>query len=187
MIKTKKQKKQIKAELGIPQGTTVEISGGIVKVKGKAGEVSKKLFNPNIKITQEDNKIVIKALKSTKRELKLANTFRAHINNMLKGANEPYKYTLKICSGHFPMNVAVKGNELIIKNFFGEKIPRVLKIKKGVNVNVDGDLIVVEAPDKELTSQVAADIEQLTKRTKYDRRVYQDGCYIISKGNKEIR
>ncbi len=182
-----KEKKEIKAEIEIPEGITIEIDGGIVKVKGKAGEVVKKLFNPNIKISKENSKIILKALRYTKREQKLVNTFRAHIKNMLKGANETYSYKLKICSGHFPMNVSVKDRDFIVKNFFGEKIPRVLKIKEGANVKVEGDVVVVESLDKELASQVAADIEQLVRRTKYDTRIFQDGLYIISKGDKEIK
>ncbi|MBW2988974.1 50S ribosomal protein L6 [Candidatus Woesearchaeota archaeon] len=181
-----KEKKEIKAEIEIPEGIKAEVAGPLVKVQGKAGEASKKLFNPRISISKEGNKIVLKALRSTKREQKLVNTFRAHIKNMLKGANESYDYRLKICSGHFPMNVSVKGDELIIKNFFGEKIPRILKIKEGADVKVEGDIIIVRSPDKELASQVAADIEQKVQRTKYDRRIFQDGCYITSKGEKTI-
>jgi len=187
MVKEKKQKKEIKAEIEIPEGITIEIDKDIVKVKGKGGEVVKKLFNPNVKINKEGNKIVLKALKPTKRERKLVNTFRAHLKNMLKGANENYSYKLKICSGHFPMNVSVKDKEFIVKNFFGEKIPRVLKIKEGVNVKVEGDMVVVESSDKELAGQVAADIEQLVRRTRYDIRIFQDGIWICERAGKEIK
>ncbi len=182
-----KSKKEIKAEIEVPEGITVELSEGIVKIKGKAGEVAKKLFNPNVKISKEDNKIVIKGLKTTKREGKLVRTFEAHIKNMLKGANEAYQYKLKICSGHFPMNVSVKDTEFIVKNFFGEKIPRVLKIKEGANVKVEGDIIVVDSPNKEIAGQVAADIEQLVRRTQYDLRIFQDGIWIFEKLGKEIK
>lgn len=182
-----KEKKEIKAEIEIPEGIMVEIDGALVKVKGKAGEVVKKLFNPNIKMVKEDKMVVLKALKSTKREQKLVNSFRAHIKNMLKGANETYEYKLKICSGHFPMNVSVKDSEFIVKNFFGEKIPRVLKIKEGATVKVEGDIVIVESTNKELAGQVAADIEQLVRRTKYDTRIFQDGVWLYSKGGKEIK
>jgi len=180
-------KKEIKAEIEIPEGVTVEINGGIVKVKGKAGEVTKELFNPNVKLEKADNKIVIKALKSTKREQKLVNSFKAHLKNILSGVNEAYQYKLKICSGHFPMNVSVKSDEFIVKNFFGEKVPRVLKIKDGVNVKVEGDIVIVDSPNKELAGQVAADIEKLTIRVSYDTRVFQDGIWIFEKAGKEIK
>ena len=182
-----KEKKEIKAEIEIPDGIEVEINETLVKTKGKAGEVVKKLFNPNINISKEDKKIVLKALKSTKREQKLVNSFKAHIKNMLQGANETYKYKLKICSGHFPMNVSVKDSEFIVKNFFGEKIPRILKIKEGTTVKVEGDIVVVESPNKEFAGQVAADIEQLVRRTKYDTRIFQDGIWIFEKFGKEIK
>jgi len=182
-----KEKKEIKAEIEIPEGVTVEIDGAVVAAKGKTGEVMKKLFNPNVKISKDDNKVLIKALKSTKREQKLVNSFKAHIKNMLIGANETYQYKLKICSGHFPMNVSVKDDEFIVKNFFGEKIPRILKLKEGANVKVEGDIVVVESTNKEIAGQVAADIEQLVRRTKYDIRIFQDGIWIFEKFGKEIK
>ena len=182
-----KAKREIKTEIEIPEGITVEIDGKMVKTKGKAGEVVKKLFNPNIKINKVENKIVIKAIKSTKRERKMVNTFSAHIKNMLQGANETYKYKLKICSGHFPMNVSVKDNEFAVKNYFGEKIPRVMKIKEGGNIKVEGEIITVESPNKEIAGQVAADIEQLIKRTDYDIRIFQDGIWITEKPGKELK
>ena len=182
-----KEKKEIKAEIEIPEGIIIEIDSSSVKVKGNAGEVTKKLSNPNINISKENNKIIFKALKSTKREQKLVNTFTAHMKNMLRGANETYKYKLKICSGHFPMNVSVKNDEFIVKNFFGEKIPRILKIKNRADVKIEGDMVIVESPDKESAGQVAADIEQLVRRTKYDLRIFQDGIWIFEKFGKEIK
>ncbi len=181
------EKKEIITEIEIPEGIALEIKGSMIEAKGKGGEVAKEMSNPNIKITKEGNKIILKSIKSTKRERKLINTFRAHITNMIKGAGEGYIYKLKVCSGHFPMNVSVKDKELIVKNFFGEKIPRRLKIKEGANIKVEGDIISVESANKELAGQVSADIEQLVRRTKYDTRIFQDGIWIIEKEGKEIK
>ncbi len=182
-----KEKKELKVEIEIPEGVNVEVVNGIVKAKGKAGEVSKLLFNPNIKIEVVDKNVNITAIKSTKRERKLVNSYAAHVRNILNGSNEKYIYKLKICSGHFPMSVAVKDNEFIVKNFFGEKIPRIIKIKEGADVKVEGDIINVESPNKEIAGQVAADIEHLTKRANYDSRVFQDGIWITEKAGKKIK
>ena len=46
---------------------------------------------------------------------------------------------------------------------------------------MEGNLIYVESCDKELAGQVAADIEQTTRRPGFDRRIFQDGIYIIEK------
>ncbi|HZX45321.1 MAG TPA: 50S ribosomal protein L6 [Candidatus Nanoarchaeia archaeon] len=173
--------KDLKLEIGIPEGVSVKVDNTHVSVKGKSGEASKEMHNPKIKVFAEANKIVIEALKPTRREQRIAYTFNAHIKNLIKGAAESYIYKLKICSGHFPMNVSTKGNELIVKNFFGEKVPRVLKLKERVNVKVEGDIITVTSANKELAGQAAADIEQLTRRTRFDTRVFQDGIWIIEK------
>ena len=84
------------------------------------------------------------------------------------------------------MTVSVSDTELVIKNFLGEKVPRKVKIKQGVKVNVDGSQLTVQGPDKEITGQVAADIEQATRRPGFDKRIFQDGIYIIDKAGKLI-
>ncbi len=62
-----------------------------------------------------------------------------------------------------------------------------MKLKEGVSIKVEGDMINVESIDKGLAGQTAADIEQLTRRTNYDTRIFQDGIYIINKDGKEIK
>ena len=52
---------------------------------------------------------------------------------------------------------------------------------QGVKVNIQGDIIIVEGLEIEKVSQTAARIEQATRLTKVDRRVFQDGCFIIEK------
>jgi large subunit ribosomal protein L6 len=85
------------------------------------------------------------------------------------------------------MNVAVSGDKLSVKNFLGEKIPRVAKILPGVTVKVEGDIIDIESTDKEAAGQTAANFEQLTRITNRDLRIFQDGIYITVKDGKEIK
>lgn len=82
------------------------------------------------------------------------------------------------------MNVALKGDELSIKNFLGEKVPRVMKIQPDVKVKIDGEKIVVEGIDIEKCGQCAANIEKTTRITNRDRRIFQDGIWITSKPGK---
>ena len=51
---------------------------------------------------------------------------------------------------------------------------------------IKGDIIIVEGIDKELAGQTAARIEQSTRITNKDRRVFQDGCYITDKAGIPI-
>lgn len=93
---------------------------------------------------------------------------------------------MKICFSHFPITAEVKNDELIIKNFLGERANRKLKIMKGASIDVDKEIIIVSSINKEIAGQVAADIERATKVRKRDKRVFQDGIYITSKAGKEI-
>jgi large subunit ribosomal protein L6 len=180
-------KEDIKEELEIPEKVEVAIDKDTFTVKGEKGECKKKLSNPKITINQKDNKLTLFSKKATKREKKVIYTFIAHLKNMMKGVREKHVYKLKICSGHFPMNVELKGGEFVVKNFFGEKVPRVMQIKDGVDVKVDGSEIIIESPDIELAGQTAANMERLTTIRNRDLRIFQDGIYIVEKHGVPIR
>ena len=104
------------------------------------------------------------------------------MNNMIKGVTEGFTYTLKALYSHFPMTLAVKGNELVVNNYFGERVPRSAKILNGVEVKVQNKTeVIVSGIDKEAVGQTAANIERSTTVKKRDRRVFQDGIYLIEK------
>ncbi|MBI2129403.1 50S ribosomal protein L6 [Candidatus Woesearchaeota archaeon] len=181
------KKGAIEAVIEIPGGVEATLDGGILTLKSAKNEASKKLTSEKIKLALEGNKLKLSTKKSSKKEKKLIGSFRAHIKNLIEGIREPHVYKLKICSGHFPMNVSIAGNDLTVKNFLGEKIPRKLKLKKGASVKIEGSEITIESSNKELAGQAAADIEQLTKRPNYDPRIFQDGIYITIKNGKEVK
>ncbi len=107
-------KTDLKEELEIPEGTEAKLEQGIFIIKGKNGEIRRKLYNPKIVSRLIGNKITFESKSATQREKKLIKSYRAHLNNMFRGVNEPHVYKLKICSGHFPMSVTMKGNVLVI-------------------------------------------------------------------------
>jgi len=174
-------------KISIPQGTNVEIVNDIIKVKGKFGGVEKK-FNPyDLQINVKEGNVVVSTKTDKKREKKLLNTYSSHINNMLKGVNNKIIYKLRLVFSHFPVSLEVKGSDLVIKNFLGEKAPRKAKILQGVDVKVKGKDLTVEGVDIEKVSQTAANIEQAGKIKHKDRRVFQDGIYIVEKDGIPIK
>lgn len=164
-----------------PSGVNFELKDEVLTVSGPKGNVSKRLTWPGIDMAKEGNKMVLKVDEATKNKKRLLFTFLAHINNMVRGVQKNYIYKLKVLSGHFPMTVTASGDAFSVKNFLGEKVARTMKIKKGATVKVEGQIINVEGPDKDLVSQVSADIEQLMRITNRDRRVFQDGIFLIEK------
>ena len=184
---TDMEKKQLEESVEIPQDVDITIEGSTITMKGQKGKLSRRFSYPGMSIKKGDGKIIISTDRATKRENRMIGTTKAHIKNMAKGVAEGHVYKMKICSGHFPMHVSVSGTEFVIKNFFGERHPRKLAIRPGVNIKVDGNDVLLEGIDKEEVAQTAADIEQITRRTKYDRRIFQDGIYIVNKDCKELK
>ena len=179
---------KIEESITLPEGVTAtfEKAQHRLIVKGKKGELSRVLFSPSVVIGVQDGKISFETRKATMREKKMLFTLKAHANNMVRGADEGFVYRLKICSGHFPMSVSVKGDTFEIKNFIGEKVPRSMTLKHGADVKVEGQEVVVSGADKEIVGQVAADIEQLSRRPGFDNRIFQDGIFITRKGSKTV-
>lgn len=170
----------------VPQGVSVTYDNRVFTAKGPNGEVSKKVFFPAVAIIISDNQVSVKSENVGKAVKKVLGTTAAHIKNVVQGASEGFVYKLKVCSGHFPMTATVSGNSLSVRNYLGEKVPRVLQLKEGATVKVDGEIITVESSNKETAGQVAADIEQLMRITNRDRRIFQDGIFIIEKNGKEV-
>ena len=179
-------KTRIEEEMEIPDGVQVSI-GKEVAVKGPKGAVKRVLYYPGVEIKVEGKKVTFVCKKATKREKKMLYTYMAHLANMFKGVQTPWVYKLKVCAGHFPMTVNLSGNALLVKNFLGEKVPRKMIIKPGVTVKVDGKDITVESVDKELAGAASSEMELLTFVSKKDRRVFQDGIFIIENAGKPLK
>lgn len=180
-------KEDLKREIELKSGVTAQLHNNMLKIKGPKGEISRVFLHPKITVSLEGNKVVLFAPKSTKREKTMIGSFESHIVNMIKGVQEPFVYRLRICSGHFPMNVSVAGNEVVIKNFLGEAVARKVDIIKGAEVKVNGEEIVVTSADIEVAGQTAAKIESACRITNRDRRIFQDGCYITHKSDKSMK
>jgi len=173
-------------QVPVTEGVSASYTDGVLSVQGKAGTVERRIVQPGIVLSVKDGAVHFVAEQATQREKRHIYTMRSHVRNMLRGAKEGHTYKLKVCSGHFPMNVSISADKITVKNFLGEAVPRVLALKKGATVKLDGDIITVSAPSKELAGQQAADIEQLTRITNRDRRIFQDGLYIIEKDGRPL-
>ncbi|MFA5258589.1 MAG: 50S ribosomal protein L6 [Candidatus Pacearchaeota archaeon] len=176
------KKERLLEEIEIPGGINAVIENEMIILKKNNNTVKRKL-NPILELKVDGNKIIIEARKSTKRERKMFGTMIAHINNMIKGLNENFRYRLQAASVHFPMTLShdKATNELVVKNFLGEKKDRRIKLIEGVNLKLNKDIIELDSVDIEVAGQTAANIENGTKVRKRDRRIFQDGIFIIEK------
>jgi large subunit ribosomal protein L6 len=173
---------EIMAVVEAPASVTITKEGNVVFVKGKFGTVKKDFTKLPATVTVQGNKVTIKPYGIRKRDLAVTNTARSIIGGMVKGVEKGYTYKLKIIFAHFPISAKVKGKELHVENFFGERSPRISQIiGDGTKVSVVGEDVVVQGPSLEDVSQTAANIELSTKTKGKDQRVFLDGLYVYSK------
>ncbi|OGS41748.1 MAG: 50S ribosomal protein L6 [Euryarchaeota archaeon RBG_16_62_10] len=171
----------LKDEIGVPDKVHVSVDGGVVKVKGPQGEVSKRLHHPRVRIEAKGKHVVVSSEMARKREKALVGTYGAHIRNMIVGVTKGFEYRMKIVYAHFPIKASVKMSEFVIENFLGEKFPRRANVVGATKVAIKGDQVVLTGADVEELGQTAANIERATKIKGYDPRVFQDGIYIVEK------
>lgn len=167
--------------LKIPENVDVDVSHGVVTVRGPKGELSRKLLLHGTQIIKDGRTIrVFGGIR--RKEKAIVGTVAAHIRNMITGVTQGFEYKLKICYSHFPMQVSVSGNEVVISNFMGEKAPRRARIVGSAKVEVRGDIVTVSGINIEEVGQTAANIERATRIKERDPRVFQDGIYIFDRG-----
>jgi large subunit ribosomal protein L6 len=170
------------AEVKVPASVKVTKEGSSIVAKGKLGTVKKDLLRVPVTITIQGDKVTIKPYGKRKRDLAVTNTVRSIVQSMIKGVEKGYTYKVKVIFAHFPISVKVKGKEVHVENFFGERSSRVARIQgDATKVEVQGEDVVVKGPSLEDVSQTAANIEQSTKIKDKDQRVFLDGLYVYSR------
>ena len=172
-------------ELEIPDEVDVSVDHLDVTVSGPEGEVTRRLWYPDVTVSVEGEQVLIESDTENAKTNATIGTFESHLENAFHGVTEGWEYTMEVVYSHFPMQVNVQGAEVVIENFLGERAARKTTIHGDTQVQVDGDDIVLTGPNKEHVGQTAADIEQLTRINDKDTRVFQDGVYITQKPRTE--
>jgi len=173
--------------IALQPGFSAQLAAGKVVLRGNGKESSYRLSGKGISVRQEGNELVVSGSPASKKMNALVGTIGAHLGNLESGLRDEYVYRLAVVYSHFPMNASVKGNLVEIKNFVGEKNPRYAKILPGASVAVKGKEITVKGHNKEATGQTAANIESATKVKGKDKRIYQDGIFIVQKAVQETK
>lgn len=175
---------KVREEVEIPKGVTFTLNGKVASAKGKMGSVTKDFTHAkSLAITQDGSKIVLEADYPKKDTIALAGTLRNIINNMCLGVTEGYTYKMKIVFSHFPITVEMAKDQktIIIKNYAGERSPRLIPAKPDVKIQATKDDVILTSVDKESIGNMAGKIQRVCITKHKDRRVFQDGIYIYEK------
>ncbi len=176
----------ISHSIALPEGASASIAGDVITVSKDGQSLSREFRHHKVEVRAVNGDLEVFVNLPRRSDKALAGTWAAHLRNMVLGIDEGFEYRLKAVFSHFPMSLKVDGKQMIINNLFGEKVPRVAKLPwspSEVEVRVENKTdVVVRGADREKVGQTAANIERACRIKKRDRRVFQDGIYIVSKG-----
>ena len=173
----------IETKYEFPKEVQVEFKDKVLKVKGPKGEITKNFAHARtINVFLDKNLITFSCKFPKRKQRSLMGTLEAHVKNMVNGVTiGPYVTKMKIVYSHFPITVNVKGDEVLVENFLGERAPRKAKIFGNTKVKVTGDDVIVESINREECGQTASNIRRVCKIKDKDPRTFQDGIFQYQK------
>lgn len=145
------------APITIPEGTDISIKYDVVEVKGPKGTL-KSNFHRLVKISKEDDQVIVKRRNETNKARSLHGLTRALIANMVEGVNQGYKKTLELVGTGYRVKKQLK--ELTFSLGFSHDIK--YSAPEGVDLEIEGrDIVHITGIDKQKVGQVAAEIRSL--------------------------
>ncbi|MCS4538022.1 MAG: 50S ribosomal protein L6 [Thaumarchaeota archaeon] len=175
------QPKELIREIEIPNGVTASMKQGVFEIKGPLGTAKKDFNLVRATIIVEGKKVKVKPFGRKKEDKAVLGTASSIIASLIHGVMKGFTYKVKVVFAHFPITVKVKGNEIHVENFYGERSPRVAQIVGDCKASVQGDDVIIQGTNVEDVGHTAANIEQATKVRRKDQRVFLDGLYLYEK------
>lgn len=174
-----------RAVVALPKGFSVALHGRRLDAKGPLGSIARPFPSDALRLTVAGGSATLELLipPNRKRAQSLLRTWAAHVKNLAGGLTSGVEARMKVVAAHFPMKVQVRGEEVVIENFLGEKFPRSTRLVAGTKAEVEGDIVKLSGHDLEQVGQSAANIERATRIRDYDPRVFQDGIYLIERAH----
>jgi len=137
----------------IPEGISLENVDGIIKVKGKKGELSIEL-PPAIEVKINSNLVQVVRKKDDKQTKSLHGLTRSLIENMIIGVSEGFQKKLDFKGVGFKAEVS--GNKLVLNVGFSHPVEIIAP--EGIEIEVQKNIITVSGIDKQKVGQIAANI-----------------------------
>jgi len=176
----------------VPEGVTVDFKSRIVTVKGPRGSLTREFKHMDVDIqhVNEKKQIKVDLWFGNRKTIAAIRTVCSHIENMITGVTKGFKYKMRFCYAHFPINVSStkdgKKDIVEIRNFLGEKKVRKIALMEGVTYARTADIkdqIEISGNDITKVSLSCAQIAQATAVKNKDIRKFLDGIYVSEKGN----
>jgi len=173
----------------IPEGVEVDVKARKLTVKGPKGQLVREFKHLNLDIQKvEDGNIRVDLWFGGRANISCIRTVCSHIANMITGVTKGFRYKMRFCYAHFPINVTAVGDVVEIRNFLGEKNVRRIPLLEGVKYTRTADVkdqIEISGIDITKVSLSCAKISQSCNVKNKDIRKFLDGIYVTEKGLDE--
>ena len=171
-----------KNPVNVPSGVNVSIAAGLLKAKGKLGELAMPVSG-EVEVKLEDNKVWVKQRGTTKQARIMWGTTRNLVRNMLTGVSQGYSKSLDISGVGY--RAAVQGKTLMLQLGYSHDvnypIPADIQIKCEKPTS-----ILITGADKQRVGQVAAEIRGYRRPEPYKGKgVMYLGEKILRKEGKK--
>ncbi len=152
------------APITIPDGLSVEVSEGTVKVSGSQGELSKEMPE-GIEVQVQESVVTVSRNDDSRQQRSLHGLARALVNNMVEGISNGFMKELTIVGVGY--RAQAKGNNALeLALGFSHSVS--VEAPDGITFEVpEPTIIKVSGIDKQLVGQVAADTRALKKPEPY--------------------
>ena len=167
----------------LPQGVEVKLSAEQISVKGPLGAMSL-TANPAVKVEQEGNSLLCKAVEGAANSGALSGTIRAVVANMVIGVSKGFERKLNLVGVGY--RAQAQGDVLNLTLGFSH--PVVHKMPAGVKVETPTQTeILIKGVDKQQVGQVAAEIRAYRKPEPYKGKGvrYSDEVIVLKETKKK--
>jgi large subunit ribosomal protein L6 len=168
-------------ELTLPKGVEVKVAGGLVRVKGPKGEISKTL-HPRVSVQVENGQVRVGRSTDEKADRSIHGTMRNEIKNMVEGVSQGYERVLEISGVGY--RAQLQGKKLLLSLGYSHQLE--FPLPTGIDAAVDKQTTVtLKGIDKYLLGETAAKIRAMRKPEPYKGKgVKYAGEHIIRKEGK---
>ena len=138
----------------VPSGVEISIQDGLVKAKGKLGELSFSLGD-QVSAAIDDGKVQVSPANDTKQAKAMWGTARARIQALVTGVSEGFTRNLEINGVGY--RAAVQGSSLNLQLGYSHDV--LYPIPEGISIKCEKPTsIQITGADKQKVGQVAAEI-----------------------------
>ncbi len=165
----------------LPKGIKINQAGELLTVKGPKGELSAK-FPSSLTLEVKDTELNVTRSSDLKSQRALHGTWRALINNLVKGVSEGFTRKLEIVGVGY--KAELKGQKLQLS--LGYSHPILFAPPQGIKIEVPSPTVInISGIDKQLVGQVASKLRSFRPPEPYKGKgVKYEGEYIRRKAGK---